>query len=477
MKAANKAMGFSEGKIFSKILFFVLPIMVTNLLQTFYNAADMMVVSLSSEPNAVGAVGISSTLASFILGMCLGFSVGANVVVARNIGAKNYARVDKAIHTSIIVGFLFGVLGGVVGIIIARPVLTSMGATGSLLDEAVKYACWYFAGVPFLSLTNFLCSIFRAKGDSKTPLIVLSLSGIVNVLLNLFFVLVLGMSVEGVAIATSAASMVASIVLLIILSKSTDGAEFSFKKLKMDKRAFVDLVKIGCPAALQAAFINLSNLLIQSSVVRVNNLLCPTDSDYQPVVSGTSSASNLSGFVYTAQNSVYQAAITFTSQNVGAKKPERVPRGMACTSLIVTLIGLAFGCTIYLNRTFLLGLYGITLGAEGSLERIAFNAASTQLVYVSLPYFLCGLMEVGSGVLRGLGKSTVSMIVYVIGTCVLRVIWLETVFPLFLTLDSIYVCYSISWIFTAGVLFIFAGIEIKKALKQKQEMESFAAKE
>jgi putative MATE family efflux protein len=406
-------------------------------------------------------------MTSIILGACLGFSVGANVVVARNVGAQKYDRVDKAVHTSIIVGFLFGVVGGLIGIAFARPVLALMGAQGSLLEEAVKYACWYFAGVPFLSLTNFLCAIFRAKGDSKTPLIVLSLAGLINVGLNLMFVLIFKMSADGVAIATSSASGVASIILLIILSKATDGSAFSFKKLKINKRAFSDVVKIGCPAAIQSAFINFSNLLIQSSIVRVNNLLCPPNSEYQPVVNGTSSASNLSGFVYTAQNSVYQAVITFTSQNIGAKKPERVPRVMAWSSLLVILIGGIFGGTIFLCREPLLGLYGITLGAEGSLERIAFESATTQLTFVAFPYFLCGLMEVGSGVLRGLGKSTLAMIIFVIGTCLLRVVWLETVFPSYLNLTSIYVCYPISWIFTSSILFWLSFKEIKKRLKAK----------
>ena len=467
MMTAKTTRNFTEGNIFSKILFFVLPILVTNLLQTFYNAADMMVVSLSPAANAVGAVGIASTMTSIILGSCLGFSVGANVVVARNVGAQKYDRVDKAVHTSIIVGFLFGVVGGVIGIAFARPVLALMGAQGSLLDEAVKYACWYFAGVPFLSLTNFLCAIFRAKGDSKTPLIVLSLAGLINVGLNLMFVLIFKMSADGVAIATSSSSGVASIILLIILSKATDGSAFSFKKLKINKRAFADVVKIGCPAAIQSACINLSNLLIQTSIVRVNNLLCPPNSEYQPVVNGTSSASNVSGFVYTAQNSVYQAAITFTSQNVGAKKPERVPYVMAWSSLLVTLIGILFAGTMFLCREPLLALYGITLGAEGSLERIAFESATTQLTYVGLPYFLCGLMEVGAGVLRGLGKSTLAMIIFVVGTCLFRVVWLETVFPLYLNLASIYICYSISWIFTSAILFWLSFKEIKKRLKNK----------
>lgn len=468
MVAEKKTVEFAEGKIFSKILLFVLPIVVTNLLQTFYNAADMMVVSLSDEPNAVGAVGVSGSFVSIILNLCLGFAVGANVVVARNIGAQNYNRAEKALHTALIVGFAFGVFGGAIGIAVARPVLSAMGTRDALLNEAVKYTSWYFAGVPFLSLTNFLCSIFRAKGDSKTPLIVLSLAGVLNVVMNLFFVLVLGMSAEGVAIATSLASAIASVVLLIKLSKAQDGAAFSFKKLKVDKRAIRDIIQIGFPASFQSGLVAFSNVLIQSSIVTVNNILCPPDAKYQPIVTGAAAGSNLSGFVYTAQNAVYQGAITFTSQNVGARKPERVYRVMGWCSLLVTIVGLLIGGSIFLSREHLLALYGVVGGVEGSLAALEMQAATIQLEYIALPYFLCGLMEVGSGILRGLGKSSLSMIIYVIGTCILRIVWLETVFPLFVTLESIYICYGISWIVTAAVLYSIGFFEIKKAVRRKR---------
>ena len=474
MVAEKKAVEFADGKIFSRILLFVLPIVVTNLLQTFYNAADMMVVSLSDEPNAVGAVGVSGSFVSIILNLCLGFSVGANVVVARNVGAQNYKRAEKALHTALIVGFVFGLLGGGLGIAVARPVLSAMGTRDGLLNEAVKYTSWYFAGVPFLSLTNFLCSIFRAKGDSKTPLLVLSFAGLLNVLMNLFFVLVLGMASEGVAIATSLASVVSSVVLLIKLSKAQDGAAFSFKKLKVDKRAIRDIVQIGFPASFQSGLVAFSNVLIQSSIVAVNNILCPPDANYQPIVSGAAAGSNLSSFVYTAQNAVYQGAITFTSQNIGARKPERVYRVMGWCSLFVTVVGLMIGGSIFLSRETLLSLYGVVSGAEGSLEALEMQAATTQLLYVALPYFLCGLMEVGSGILRGLGKSSLAMIIYVIGTCVLRIVWLETVFPLFVTLEAIYICYGISWIVTSLTLYAIGFFEIKKAIRKKRAEDKIA---
>jgi putative MATE family efflux protein len=462
MVAEKNKVAFTEGKIFFKLLFFVLPIVATNLLQTFYNAADMMVVSLSSEVNAVGAVGTTGSFISLIVNVFIGFSVGANVVVARNIGAKNAERTQKSVHTALLIGLFFGVIGGAVGMAISRPLLKWMGNTGDLLDLAVKYTYFYFAGVPFLALTNYLIAIFRARGDSKTPLIVLSLTGILNVGLNLIFVLVFKMSVEGVALATAIANLVSFIVLIIKLRKEGD---FSFRRCKADVKSLKDIVFIGLPAALQGAIISMSNMLIQSSIVTVNNNICPPDSTYQPVVNGCAAGANLSNFVYTAQNAVYQGTITFTSQNMGANKPKRVYRIMAVSCLLTTMIGATLGMTIFLCRVPLLALYDVPVGAVGSLEEIAFNAATTQLTFVCIPYFLCGIMEVGSGTLRGMGKSTLSMIFMVMGACLLRAVWLLTIFPLKQTLEMVYICYPITWIVTSIAMFAGAILVLKKKIK------------
>ena len=462
MVAQKQKVDFTQGKLFAKIFWFVLPIVATNLLQTFYNAADMMVVSLSSEANAVGAVGTTSSFINLIVNVFIGFSVGANVVVARNIGAGDELGKRKAIHTALLIGLFFGVFGGIAGAAVSRWVMTVMGATGNLLDLAVKYTYFYFAGVPFLAITNYLIAIFRAKGDSKTPLIVLSLAGLINVGLNLLFVLAFDMSVEGVALATAVSNLVSFIVLLIKLKKDGD---FSVKHLKIDKKALKDIVFIGLPAALQGAIISISNILIQSSIVTVNNNVCPENSTYQPVVNGCAAGSNLSAFVYTAQNAVYQGAITFTSQNMGANKPRRVYKIMGICCLLSTLFGLSLAILIFLLRVPLLSLYGVPLGEVGSLEEIAFNAATTQLLFVCLPYFLCGIMEVGSGALRGMGKSTLSMILMLVGSCLLRVVWLLTVFPLKQTLEMVYICYPITWLLTSIVMFICAFAVIRKNIK------------
>lgn len=308
MENVKKKIDFAEGKVFLKILRFILPIVATNLLQTLYNAADMMVVSLSSEPNAVGAIGTTGSFINLIVNIFIGFSVGANVVVAREIGAKDGERTKNAVHTALIMAVAFGALGMLLGQIVSEPVLRSMGNSGNLLELAVAYTRIYFLGVPFLALTNYLIAVFRAKGDAKTPLFVLMSTGLFNVGMNFFFVLVAGLSVEGVAIATSLSNVASVVVLLIKLHRDKDYTTFSWKRLKIDKSAFRDIVVNGFPAGVQGALFSLSNMIIQSSVVTVNNNLCPPNRTYDPIVNGSAAAANIEGFVYTSMNAVYQGA-------------------------------------------------------------------------------------------------------------------------------------------------------------------------
>jgi Na+-driven multidrug efflux pump len=360
---------------------------------------------------------------------------------------------------------IFGCGGGLIGICISRAVLRLMGASGNLLTLAARYTYIYLAGAPFLALTNYLIAIFRAKGDSKTPLIVLALAGILNVGLNLFFVLVVGLSVEGVAIATMAANVASFLVLIIKLHCDQDDTTFSFRKLKIEKAAFKDIVINGVPAGIQGALFSLSNILIQSSIVTVNNNLVGADSKYAPIVNGSAAAGNIEGFVYTSMNAVYQGAITVTSQNVGAKKPKRVKRILYSCLLAVTCVGVLVAGLAYIFKRPLLALYGVKGGAEGSMEAMAFQAAMSRFNIIVLPYFLCGMMEVCSGVLRGMGKAIVSTVNSLVGACLLRVVWLWTVFPMKQTLEVIFISYPITWIVTTGVAFLMIRLLLKKMIK------------
>ena len=457
---------FTEGSIFDKLLYFVLPIMATNLLQMFYNAADMMVVSLSAEANAVGAIGTTTSFVHLVTNVFIGFSIGANVVVARFIGANDEAGTQRAVHTALIMAVLFGACGGVVGIAVSLPVLSAMGNSGNLLELAVTYTRIYFLGVPFLALTNYLSAIVRAKGDAKTPLMILSVAGVANVFLNVFFVLGCGMSVEGVALATMSANVLSFVLMLWKLAKDKDITNFSFRKLRVDKASFWEIVRIGLPAGIQGALFSISNMLIQSSVVSVNNASVPVGTEYQPIVNGNAAAGNLDAFVYTSMNAVQQAAVTFTGQNVGAEKPERVKPVLHNCILLAMLIGAVMSAILLVFRTPLLALYGVKQGAEGSLEALAYEAATLHLWVICGPYFLCGLMEAGSGVLRGLGKSLLSTIIALIGSCLLRVVWVLLVFPLAPTLGMVFICYPITWLVTGLADCIFIHLVLKKEIKK-----------
>lgn len=473
MQAVQKQkIDFTEGKVFFKLLRFVLPIIATNLLQTFYNAADMIVVSLSSEENAVGAIGVTGSFLGLILNVLIGFSVGANVVVAREIGAKNKDRVQNAVHTALVMALIFGCGGLVFGLAFSRLVLSWMGTTGNLLGLATRYCYIYALGVPFLALTNYLMAIFRAKGDSKTPLIVLSCAGLLNVGLNLFFVLGVGLSVEGVAIATAIANLASFVVLLLKLRLDDDDTKFSFRKLKINKEAFKDIVLNGVPAGIQGALFSLSNMLIQSSIVTVNNNSVPPGTETAPVMNGSAAAGNLEAFAYTAMNAVYQGAITITSQNVGAKKVKRVKRILYSCILAVVGVGVITGGLIYLLREPLLGLYGVRAVDGDEMAMLAFNTAMVRFRLILLPYFLFGIMDVCAGVLRGMGKAIVSTVISLVGICGLRVVWLTTVFVRWQTLQVIFLSYPVSWMTSEIVMYVMIQVLLKRMIKKQESEET-----
>ena len=472
MVKEKKRIDFTDGKIFFKILLFVLPIMATNLLQTFYNAADMMVVSLSGEENAVGAIGTTTSFLHLVVNLFIGFAVGANVVVARWIGAKDKERAQAAVHTAVVMSLIFGVCGALLGIAVAKPVLSLMGTKDDLLALATRYTYIYFLGVPFLACTNYLSAIFRAKGDSKTPLVVLSFAGLLNVGFNFFFVLVVGLSVEGVAIATSIANAVSAIVLLFKLRADKDETQFSFRRCKITKSAFKEIIRIGLPAGIQSALFSLSNVLIQSSIVSINNAVTPAGERFQPVVNGNSASANLEAFVYTAMNAVAQGAVTFTGQNMGADKPRRIKPIMYSCIAISTLIGVIMSGLFLLFAQPLLSLYGVKKSVEGSLEQIAYETATTRLWWICLPYFLCGIMDSLTGVLRGLGRSLTSTIISLIGACFFRIVWLLTVFKWIFRLEAIFISYPISWVLTGIVAYVLILVIVKEAVRKQEKAET-----
>lgn len=462
-----KKLDMTEGPLFGKILLFVLPLMVTNLLQVFYNAADMVIASMSSEPDAVGAIGTTGAFVNLVVNIFMGFATGANVVIARYLGAKDDVRASRATHTALSMSLIFGAVSGAVGVMISHPVLSAMGAQGKLLDLAVTYTVIYFIGLPFIAASNYLIAIYRAKGDTRTPLFVLSFTGLCNVLMNLFFVKTAGLSVEGVALATSIANALSALLLGFKLSKDDTACRFSFKKLCIDRRLFKEILNIGLPAGIQGSLFSISNMLISSSILQINNSICPPGSAFQPVVKGNAAMANLDGFVYTAQNTTYQAAITFTSQNAGAGKHERVFKIRRCCFAIGIFISLAISAVMTLFPETFLSFYGVVSGAEGSLEQIAYETALIRIQYVTLLYFFIVFMEVGSGIARGLGKSFASMIISLLGACAFRVVWILTVFRIWPTLQVLYLSFPISWIASGIAFSLYATIILKKQIRQR----------
>ena len=446
-----------EGPLFGRIFLFALPLIITNMLQVFYNAADMVVAGMSNVEGAIGSIGTTTAMINLIINIFMGFSVGTNIVVARNIGKNDPEAISGAVHSSLIVGLITGAVCSVIGLFISRPVLELLGDKGHILDLASLYTRIYFIGVPFIALSNYLIAIFRAKGDTSTPLIVLAGTGLLNVGLNLLFVLVFGMSVDGVAIATVMASVASTLILGLILMKDAGPCRLQLKKLRLQRAAVREIIRDGLPAGVQGALFSLSNMLIQSTIIGFNNRLCPGGSD---VIDGNAAANSLEGFAYVAENSVYQAAVTFTSQNYGAGKYRRIGRVMKCCYGLTAIIATVAAAILLGFHKPLLDLY-----VDAPL---AMETAMTRMRIMLIPYFLLAFMEVGSGVLRGLGRSTTSTLISLIGTCVFRIIWIYTVCRAVDEIWIVYLSYPISWGLTALTHFLFSETTRRRCMREQE---------
>lgn len=440
--SSKKTKDLTTGNLFVKILLFCLPLALMGMLNLLYTAADLIVASkFSGDEEALGAIGSTNQLVTLIVNLFMGLSIGTNVVTARYFGEKNFSGIKRVVHTTIIISFLFGLVMGVFSILFCDQLLSMMN---NELELSRVYLRIYFIGMPFNLLYQFAASILRALGDTKRPMIYLSIAGIVNVLLNLFCVIVLKLSVAGVAIATVASQALSCLMIMITLYRTDDIYQFRFKELKIYKKELLDIIKIGIPAGIQSCVFSISNVIVQSSV----NLFGSS------VMNGNSAAVSIEAFVYTAMNSVYHAALAFTGQNYGAKKSKNIAKVTLYCLIIVVLIAGVFGVTFFLLHDQLLSLY-----TDIQFEK---DVGFVRLHYLCLPYFLCGIMDVMCGVLRGLGYSTVTLIIAVIGIVGFRLTWIYAVFypnlsdPLQYTdLNLLYVSYPISWIATFIVNLIF----------------------
>ena len=463
MSTKKKNLNFTEGPMFFKILLFALPIMLTGVLQILYNMADNIVVGqFSGDPNALGAVGSTSSLNNLVITMITGTAAGTGVVVAQCIGAKRDRDVSRAVHTAMSFSLFLGIGFGLLGLAISRPVLAMIGTQEVLLDQAVLYMRIICLGIPATSIYNFGSSILRSAGDSKTPLIILTSTGIINVFLNLFFVIVCSMSVAGVALATIIAQYLSATVVVIVLMKRHGASyQFSFKKLCFDSVLLKRILRIGIPSGIQSSFFSVANIVLTNGI---NSFGDPN------VITAYTITNNIDSITYIACNSFYQAAMTFTGQNYGAMKHDRVKKTLVYSLIQVTVVGIAISQLIMLFNEQIINLYI----ASDATNKAALISLSVEMMQVLLnTYFLCGIMEVVMGVMRGLGYSISPMIISLTGACAFRIFWRYVFFPLepFNTPTGLLLSFPISWILTIAmliVLFIYSWKKMKNMFSNSE---------
>lgn len=441
-----------NGNLFIKIIIFSLPLMLMGILQLLYNAADLIVVgNFSDDKTAIGAIGSTSSLISLTVNLFMGLSVGTNVACAKYFGAKNNEKISNVVHTSIIISLIMGIFLGIFGFIFADDLLHLMHND---LELSRIYLKIYFIGMPFNLVYNFAAAVLRAVGDTKRPLYFLTIAGLANIILNIISVVVFNMGVAGVAYATILSQFISCILIMITLIKTKESYNFNFKKARIHKQELLEILKVGLPAGIQSSIFSISNVIIQSSVNQFGFI----------AMNGNSAASSVEDFVYVSMESVYHASLAFTSQNVGAKKTKNIKKVTIYSLIIVTLIATILGGSL-----FLLGKEAISIYTKNP-DEIA--VGYIRLHYLCLPYFLCGIMDVMVGILRGMGYSTLPMIISIIGICGFRISWIygyfyqHTDFTNFKDLNMLYVSYPISWIITFLVQLTCYLILSKKRFKQ-----------
>lgn len=426
-------MDMCSGPLLGKILRFSIPLMLSGVLQLLFNAMDIVVVGRFVGNHALAAVGATSSLINLLVNLFVGLSVGTSVLVARYVGAKSGKDVEETVHTSVVFSIVGGVFLMVVGICLAGPLLRLMGTPEDVLPHSQVYMRIYFAGMVFFLFYNFGSAILRAVGDTKRPLYYLFAAGVLNICLNLFFVIVFHMGVAGVALATIISQALSAVLIFLCLMRIEGLCRLDVKKLKINARKMRLIVQIGLPAGLQGALFSISNVLIQSSINSFGSV----------VMAGNTAASNLEGFVYTAMNSFYQAAVSFTGQNLGGGKFSRLNRITRTCVLSVTVVGLILGNLVVIFGTHLASIY--------SSDPEVISYAMERLRIVCSIYFLCGVMDTLVGCMRGLGYSTVPMIVSLAGACGFRILWIFTIFQIFHSYEVLLLSYPASWLLTGAV--------------------------
>ena len=425
-------MDMCSGPLLGKILVYAIPLMLSGILQLLFNAADVIVVGRFAGHESLAAVGSTSALINLLINVFIGLSIGANVLVAQYFGAGKDMEVQDTVHTAITISLICGLALVFLGIFAAGPLLKIMGTPDDVLEKAILYMRVYFTGMPVLMLYNFGAAILRAVGDTKRPLYFLIAAGVVNVILNLGFVILLHMGVAGVALATVLSQCISAVLVCRCLMKSDSAYRLDLSRLGVRWRTLKRIAQIGLPAGFQGAVFSVSNVLIQSSINAFDSV----------AMAGSTASANLEGFVYNAMNAVHQTNLSFTSQNLGGGKFERINRILLLCLGVVTVVGVVMGGGFVLLGPQLLRIY------SSDPEVIRFGMV--RLTIICGMYFICGWMDVLVGSLRGLGSSVIPMFVSLAGACGLRIVWIFTVFQWHHSLNVLYLSYPVTWVVTAA---------------------------
>ncbi len=451
--ATNYEIDMTKGSLVKSILRFSIPLLLTNVLQLMYNAADVVVVGRFVGTNALAAVGATGSLINLLINLFVGMSVGVAVLVSRYYGANEYKKLYSVVQTSFLVSIILGVAAMILGVSTAKKLLVLISTPSEVMPDAVKYVMIYFIGVPGALVFNFCAAVLRAVGDTKRPLYILTFTGLLNVVLNLILVVGTGFGVEGVAIATTVANYASAALVVFTLCKTDSAYKLNIRDCKINKKDLKDIISVGLPAGLNGTVFSLSNTVIQSAI----------NSFGANVVAGCTAASNIEGIVWSGMNSVHHGALTAASQNYGAKNKKRIYKSLYVSILLVVIVGLLMGFTAILFKKPLIGLY--------TSDARVLEYGEIRLTFVCTFYAFCGIMDVLVGFLRGIGFSLTPTIVSMVGTCGFRILWVSTIFKKLNSLTGLMASWPISWVLViiidAIIILTAGGKRINKHIKEE----------
>ena len=451
---SNHEIDMINGPLTGKIIQFALPLMLSGILQLLYNAADIIVVGRFSGSEALAAVSSTSSLINLIVNLFAGLSTGTSVALAQYLGARNHREASETVHTSIALSLIFGVILAVIGSVVSKPILTAMDSPEDVLPMSAEYLRIYFLGSPANLLYNYGSAIMRTSGDTRRPLYFLTTSGIINVVLNLILVIQFDMGVAGVAIATIVSQYISAVLVIVTLIRNGGSCHLNIKKIRIIPKKLSQLLYLGVPASIQGLMFSLSNIIIQSSINSFGSL----------AIAGNGAAISIEGFIYTTMNAFGVAAQVFAGQNIGAKKFRRVNRSVGISAFMVIFLWGVLCLIFTAFKTQLLEIY-----LPDNPEAIKFGIERLSIVMNT--YFLCGTMEVAVGALRAMGKSIFPAAVSIVCVCLLRVVWIFSVFSQIHTLKCLFMSYPITWIAAQVIMYIFYAAVYRKMLREQKTAE------